>query len=188
MHTVFWALISIFISKIVCNCVCLCTCVGAFLMQYCVEGGLVERLDGAAEAGWGGLAAGFSRSSRSGHCSQGSQALIVHCQCAHSAFFHCFFRKKTNKARPYGCGLLRLFLIPVNYPNHIRLGLEGVLERSGGRFSPSRFVAGAKNSSPTVVQRWPQYGWGKQLGSKSTKTVASCFVFFLIKNHRFRTH
>ena len=84
-------------TKIVCNCVCLCTCVGAFLMQYCVEGGLVERLDGAAEAGWGGLAAGFSRSSRSGHCSQGSQALIVHCQCAHSAFFHCFFRKKTKQ-------------------------------------------------------------------------------------------
>ena len=153
-------------TKIVCNCVCLCTCVGAFLMQYCVEGGLVERLDGAAEAGWGGLAAGFSRSSRSGHCSQGSQALIVHCQCAHSAFFHCFFRKKT-KQDPLAAGFYACFLSQLITPTisdwFWRVCWRGLADV----FQPLNCCKRKKKSSPTVVQRWPQYGWGKQLGSKS---------------------
>ena len=105
--------------------------------------------------------------------------------------FPLFFQEK-NKARLSGCGLLRLFFIPVSYPNHIRLVLEGVLERSGGRFSPSRFVARAKifvsQGGPAMVSRWPQYGWGKQLGSKSTKAIASGTYFKSDKNHRFRTH
>ena len=86
-----------------------------------------------------------------------AQKCGVHPRCAHSAFFHCFFPEK-NKAPLCGFGLLRVFFIPVNYPNHIGLVLAGVLERSGGRFSASQLLQKEKkivsHGGPAMAAIW----------------------------------